>query len=92
MGFGGSTQAMITAIKNNEKIRRQKRERFKKQTTGGYGSNSRTEYNLPEATPEQLEAIRNRMQKERKVWWVKVIVLTVVSALIVLTALVALIA
>ena len=78
MGFGGSAQAMITAIKNNEKMRRQKRERFKKQI-GGYGSLEKTEYNLPKATPEQLNAIRIRMKKERRQWLVKVTTLTIIG-------------
>ena len=75
MSFGGSVQAMITTIKNNEKLRRNKRKRLKNQL-GGYNSNENTEYNLPKATPKQLEDIRLRLKKERKLWWIKIITLT----------------
>ncbi|MTE26577.1 hypothetical protein [Winogradskyella ouciana] len=72
MSFGGSAQAMITTLKNNEKMR-SKRKKFKR-TLGGYNTNRKTEYNLPNATPEQLIEIRQRLKKENKILWIKVIV------------------
>lgn len=87
MGFGGSAQAMITAIKNNEKMRRVKRERFKNLGKGGYKEFSkRTEYNLPKASEQQLDAIRKRLKHERKIWWIKVSVLTLIGFAILVIA------
>ncbi|MDO1501474.1 hypothetical protein Q2T40_15165 [Winogradskyella maritima] len=87
MGFGGSAQAMITAIKNNEKMRRAKRERFKSLGKGDYkGFSKKTEYDLPQASEKQLHAIRKRMQRERKFWWIKVSVLTLIGFLALVTA------
>ncbi|WP_282041135.1 hypothetical protein [Winogradskyella flava] len=62
---------MITILKNNEKMR-SKREKFKR-TLGGYGKKGKTEYNLPKATPEQLLKIRERLKKENKIMWLKVV-------------------
>lgn len=74
MSFGGSAQAMITTLKNNEKMR-SKRDKFKK-TMGGYGSKAKPEYDFPEATPKVLNDIRNKLQKERKIRKTKVFGLT----------------
>ena len=56
MGFGGAVQSMISSLKNNEKMR-SKRTKFKN-TLGGNNSESKTEYNFPEATPEMLKKLR----------------------------------
>lgn len=77
MGFGGSVQAMITSLKNNDR-RRKKHKPFDKNKVGGYGESSKPEYDFPEATPEILSEIRERLIKERKVRVVKIIVVTVV--------------
>ncbi|WP_299129293.1 hypothetical protein [uncultured Winogradskyella sp.] len=78
MGFGGSAQAMITTLKNNEKMR-SNRKKFKK-TLGGYGKTGKVEYDFPKATPKQLRELRQRLKKENKMMWLKV---TVVSMLVI---------
>lgn len=45
---------------------------------GGYNPDKKTEYNLPTATTKQLKIIRKRLQEERKVRMIKVVVLTVI--------------
>ena len=64
MGFGGSAQAMITILKNNDKLR-SKRQPFKKQL-GGYGKRKKTTYDFPKADKRTLYKIRQRMRAERK--------------------------
>ncbi len=76
MGFGGSVQAMITSLKNNDR-RRKKRKPFDKDKVGGYGESSKPEYDFPEATPEVLSEIRERLRKERKTRMIKIIIVTV---------------
>ena len=71
-----SASLMNTIIKNNRNMLPQ-REKFKK-TLGGYNTDKQTAYDLPKATSKQLSAIRKRMQAERRVWWVKVIALTLI--------------
>ncbi|MBT8244637.1 MAG: hypothetical protein HKP48_07490 [Winogradskyella sp.] len=68
--------SMNTVIENNRKLL-PKRDKFKNRL-GGYNSNKKTEYNLPKATSKQLRDIKKRMLQERKIWWIKVIVLTVI--------------
>lgn len=75
MSFG-VVQTMITTLKNNEKMR-SKRDKFKK-TLGGYGKNEKVEYNLPKATPEQLQEIKIRIKRENKIMWIKVVLLSTV--------------
>jgi hypothetical protein len=77
MGFGGSAQAMITILKNNEKMR-SKRTKFKN-TLGGNNSNEKTEYNFPEATPEMLKKLRERLQKEQRHQSIKQFIILVIS-------------
>ncbi|NNE30974.1 MAG: hypothetical protein HKN40_01260 [Winogradskyella sp.] len=76
MSFGGSAQAMITTLKNNAKMR-STRDKFKK-TLGGYRSNPKPEYNLPEATPKMLNDIRVRIKRENRSRRLKIIVSTIV--------------
>ena len=76
---------MSTSVKNNLKLLL-KREKFK-HTLGGYSKNRKTEYNLPKATSKQLRDIRRKMHQERKIWWVKVIAITVILFLALLIAL-----
>lgn len=72
MGFGGSAQAMITIIKNNEKMR-SSRKKFKK-NLGGYEKYKKPEYNLPNATPQILSEIKERLERERKLRILKITV------------------
>jgi hypothetical protein len=60
---------MITTLKNNEKMR-SKREKFKR-TLGGYGSNVKPEYDFPEATPEILKAIREKLKEKIEFYGLK---------------------
>jgi hypothetical protein len=86
MGFGGAAQAMITILKNNEKMR-SKRAKFKN-TLGGNSSESKTEYNLPEATPEMLKKLRERLQKEQRQQALKQGILMGISLIIIVVFLV----
>jgi hypothetical protein len=65
MSFGGSAQGMNTTLKNNRKLKSQKRSYFDK------GNNSehkiyRANSNLKKATPEQLQAVREKVKKEKR--------------------------
>lgn len=71
-----ASASMNTIINNNKKLL-PKRDRFKNRL-GGYNPNKKTVYNLPKATSKQLRDIRKKMQQERKVWWIKVIALTII--------------
>ena len=72
-----SILAMNLTIKNNRKLL-QKRDKFQN-TLGGYNSDKKTTYNLPDATSKQLNRIRKRMKAERQIWWVKITVVTLVG-------------
>ena len=76
MSFGGSVQAMITTLKNNEKMR-SKRRKFKKSVSNS-GSKEKPEYDFPEATPKMLQDIRTKLQGEHKRRMIKVVTLTVI--------------
>lgn len=86
MGFGGAAQSMITILKNNEKMR-SKRTKFKK-TLGGNNSIEKTEYNFPEATPEMLKKLRERLQKEQRQQALKQFILMGISLIIIVALLV----
>lgn len=76
MSFG-AVQSMISSLKNNEKMR-SKRTKFKK-TLGGNNSIEKTEYNFPEATPEMLKKLRERLQKEQRHQSIKQFIILVIS-------------
>jgi len=62
MSFGGSAQGMITSLKNNRKLKSQKRSYFDKANNSDhkvYKANSK----LKKATPEQLQAIREKVKR-----------------------------
>jgi len=62
MGFGGSVQAMITVLKNNEKMRSRRSKR--KSLDGSY---AKVRLKFPNtATKEDLKKIEVRLQQERK--------------------------
>lgn len=71
---------MISTIANNRKLL-PNRDRFKT-TLGGYNKRKRQEYNLPKASEKQLREIRKRIQTENKIYWVKVVALTLIGVLI----------
>ena len=74
-------ESMQSTVKSNKRIMLDKSKRFRK-TLGGYGKNRKVEYDFPEATPEQLIAIRNRLKKENQILWLKIIG---ISTLIIIT-------
>ncbi len=64
MSFGGSAQGMITSLKNNRKLKSQKRSYFDKANNSDrkiYKANSK----LKKASPEKLQAIREKVKKEK---------------------------
>jgi len=67
-------ESMISTLKSNKRIMLDKSKRFRK-TLGGYGKNKKIEYDFPEATPEILKKIRERIQKERKQTLIKSLIL-----------------
>lgn len=73
MGGEGSMMAANQSLKSNRKLLA-KRERFKN-NLGGYGKNSKPEFNLPKATPEVLDKIKKRLNKERQQMIIKTSVL-----------------
>ena len=62
MGFGGSAQAMITILKNNEKMRAQ---RSKRKAYGGSYTSVKLEFPNT-ATVIDLKKIEERLQRENK--------------------------
>lgn len=77
MSFG-VIQAMITSLKNNEKMRT-KRNKFKH--VPGKRSGIKTQYDFPEATPELLIEIRDKLRKENRIRMTKIIVVTIIVSL-----------
>jgi len=80
MSFGGSAQAMITSLKNNEKMRT-KRDKFKH--VPGKRSGIKPKYDFPEATPEMLIEIRDKLRKENRIRMTKIIIVTIVLSLLI---------
>lgn len=65
-------ESMISILRSNKNIMLDKSKRFRK-TLGGYNKNGKTEYNLPKATPEQLQEIRKKLKRENRIMWIKVV-------------------
>ncbi|WP_130736722.1 hypothetical protein [Flavobacterium sp. J27] len=86
MSAAGSIMSANTSLKNNRRSKTSRLEKFVNTT-----SNNTSEFFDPKkATPEQLEAIRQRLQEEHKAIQKKKIILTVSivgSIVIVLTVL-----
>ncbi|WP_299111214.1 hypothetical protein [uncultured Winogradskyella sp.] len=74
-------ESMISTIKSNKNIMLDKSKRFRK-TLGGYNKNRKIEYNLPNATPEQLTEIRQRLKKENEALWIKATVLSILIIIV----------
>ena len=76
MSFGGAVASMITSLKNNRNLVR-KHDRFSKD--GYFRSGDKvTTFNFPEATPEQLNEIRDRMKRENRILFLKRLLLSTV--------------
>lgn len=84
MGSGGSVQAMITILKNNEKIR-SKREKFKR-SIGRSVYKQKPEYDFPEATQHQLRVIRRQMNDENEKNGLTVILITAIIVASIITS------
>ncbi|SHG61051.1 hypothetical protein [Winogradskyella jejuensis] len=76
-------ESMLSTIRSNKSIRIDKSKHFRK-TKSVYGENSKTEYNFPEASPELLEKIKERIQKENKKTRTKMVVISTVLVVVVL--------
>ncbi|WP_369997386.1 hypothetical protein [Winogradskyella sp.] len=70
-------ESMASALKSNKSIKIDKSKRFRK-TPGGYAKNRKVKYELPKATPEQLQEIKTRIKRENKIMWIKVVLLSTV--------------
>jgi len=81
-----SIMATNITIKNNRKLLPQ-RDRFKN-TLGGYSSGRKTEYNLPKAKAEHLKHIKNQLKKDRNIRMIKVVVLTIMLFLLLISVLI----
>lgn len=86
MGFGGAVSAMITSLKNNS--RQKKRAHFDKNSTGGYGDYQKPEYNFPEATPQVLRQVREKMENQKKVFQRKAIIVGILFIILAVSLLI----
>lgn len=75
----------MNVINFNRKLLPQ-RDKFKN-TLGGYDSEKKAEYNLPKATTKQLNQIRERLKKDQKIRMIKVVVVTIILFLILISVL-----
>ena len=70
MGGGGSMMAANQSLKNNKSLLSKRKEK-------GFGfvssSKEKTEYDLPNASPQKLEEIRSRLKRENKQKLIKLI-------------------
>lgn len=69
-------ESMINTVKSNKSIRLDKSKHFRK-SLGGYNKDKKVIKDLPKASPEQLKEIRQRLKKENRFLWVKVILLAI---------------
>ncbi|MFD2890813.1 hypothetical protein ACFS5J_02165 [Flavobacterium chuncheonense] len=79
----GSILSSITILKNNRRKKGSKLEKFSQTTTSKF-QNTRTHHNTKKATPEQLKAIRERLQAENKKRKKQQIILVFLSLVILL--------
>ena len=79
MGGEGSMMAMIHAIKNNKSLLAKRKDN--KKLSGSYGD---VKLNFPEATPELLQEIRERMRREKRQQLIK----TAIAVFVVLAILI----
>ena len=57
-------ESMLSVIRSNKAIMLDKSMRFRK-TLGGYDKVKDQQFNLPKATPQQLQVIRERIEKRQ---------------------------
>ncbi|WP_075342395.1 hypothetical protein [Tenacibaculum agarivorans] len=65
MGYGGAVSAMITSLKNNKRSRKSAIKKLKERGYLGHKISNQLHF-TKEATPKQLEQIRNRIRKENQ--------------------------
>lgn len=73
MPFG---ESMIGTLKSYTSIMLNQSKRFRK-TLGGFNKQRQSTGNLPNAIPQQLKEIRERIKREKKLLWIKVMMLSV---------------
>lgn len=81
MGFGSSAASMITILKNNKKLLRG-RKHFDNKSLGGYGEYRKTEYALPEATPQVLSEIRQKLERQREIFQRKALIIGILFVML----------
>lgn len=85
MGGEGAMMAANQSLKNNRSLVSKRKDR---KLSFVSASNKKTEYNLPKATPQKLQEIKLRMQRENRQRRVKQVVVlslaltSIISALI----------
>lgn len=84
MPFAESFQ---TTLKNNKTIMTDKSKHFRK-TLGGFEWSGKNQFDFPEATPQQLKEIRERIKKENRVRNVKLFSVLFVIGMTVLLCLI----
>ncbi|GAB5565820.1 MAG: hypothetical protein Wins2KO_28830 [Winogradskyella sp.] len=70
------SESMISTLKSNKNIMLDKSKRFRK-TLGGYNKCTRGNFNFPKASPELLLEIKNKVRRENRKLWMKVVVTSV---------------
>lgn len=86
MSFGGATQAMITALKNNKQLLNKRKSL--KDNMGGYSNgNNPVEFKTPNANAYELSKLKRKLQKENKKVLNKRITLLIVFLIILISVL-----
>ncbi len=70
------SESMISTLKSNKNIMLDKSKRFRK-TLGGYNKGTRGNFNFAKASPELLLEIKNKVRRENRKLWMKVVVTSV---------------
>ena len=74
-------ESMISVLKSNKNLKLIKENRFK--SLAKWREPKKAEYNFPEATPQVLREIRERLKKERKQRFYKQLIVFIVIASII---------
>ncbi|WP_203255859.1 hypothetical protein [Hyunsoonleella ulvae] len=79
-------ESFQTTLKSNKSILPDKSRYFRK-TLGGFEWSGEGQFDFPEATPQQLKEIRNRMEKQNRIRSIKLFSIFFVIVVIALIAL-----
>ena len=74
-------ESMISTLKSNKRIMLDKSRHFRK-TLGGYDKKRSKLNDYPKATEAQLSEIRERMKRDNRILWIKVISIALVVSTI----------